>query len=690
MYVCVPCCVCLDDGRWRRVASLRFLTAHPPAGILIVDLAAGAMSPMDPRPVASDTLFAGFNFADPLCAIVVSMLEDQGLLQVSAPIAAVWPAFGAHGKEKITLLDLFQHRAGLASYPQGDVTYEQLFSNRSLITDVVNAVPCDPGAPHFHLLSIGVVVAGLVEHVTRGQTLQQFVRQRIAAPLGLQSELLFGPDALEPSCCAAALQPRLAGLDCTRIATIARSARRALSLLGVDGKDAARSGPLAGGLAVPPSPSASAASLSPSAPSPILSPAFPMPGAGAATVPLTPNPAASFDASGFPPPIVPASPQHIEYFRMIAQTQRDVLREALAAPDGDSGWVSVVEKNGVTICKKSVPGNPLNMMRGACVIRRSPDSVLAMVTNKERKAEWDSLFRSARLVEELCPEYEIACDEYKAVWPTSPRDFCTVRGVARLADGTIIAAGKSVTHPRCPEGNGFVRGNVHMAGFVLQPLSPSSTQVIYLSNADVKGSLPTAIVNKVSMEQPMCVAGLRTLVESLPEVPRRPDATAQAAAASVAGAGAQAVEAPKAPRVDISLINAFALDSAVPFFSLRCSARALARVFALLTAGGTLGEKTLLSSSAAERMQTCTAKDSLGVAWGLGLRRINRQDGAAGFVGACSVGGGLVLCDSTHELVVAITTNQLSAHRGAALRVGDYICRSFGLGTLAPDGTTRA
>ena len=176
------------------------------AGALIVDLCAGAMSPTDPRPVASDTLFPGFNFADVLCAIVAGQLEDQGLLRLNGAVAAVWPAFGANGKEGITVADVLQHKAGLAEYPQGPLSYDQLLRDNSVVANVAQARPYRAGTCRYHLLSSGAVIAGLVEHVTRGQSLKQFVRQRIAAPLGLQSELIMGPDNDDPACSRSAMQ----------------------------------------------------------------------------------------------------------------------------------------------------------------------------------------------------------------------------------------------------------------------------------------------------------------------------------------------------------------------------------------------------------------------------------------------------------------------------------------------------
>ncbi len=63
--------------------------------------------------------------------------------------------------------------------------------------------------------------------------------------------------------------------------------------------------------------------------------------------------------------------------------QRELLLEAMAA-EGTAGCVRVSEKQEVTIARKESPDSDRSIVRGTTQVRRSAESVLAVVVDKAR------------------------------------------------------------------------------------------------------------------------------------------------------------------------------------------------------------------------------------------------------------------------------------------------------------------
>src|SRR6478736_5356977 len=66
------------------------------------------------RPVDGDTVFVTFSVSKGVTATIAHLLAERGQIDYDAPIADVWPAFAAHGKEAITARHALAHQAGLA------------------------------------------------------------------------------------------------------------------------------------------------------------------------------------------------------------------------------------------------------------------------------------------------------------------------------------------------------------------------------------------------------------------------------------------------------------------------------------------------------------------------------------------------------------------------------------------------
>ncbi len=154
-------------------------------GELIVDAWAGTAGP--------ETLFPVFSVSKGIGATVVHILVDRGLLGYDVRVAELWPAFGRHGKEVITVGQVLEHSAGVPFFPAG-LTPDEI-ADEKLVAGLIAEQPLawEPGTQTgYHSLTFGYLVDHIVRGVT-GQTLSEAVHALIAQPLGIADELFVVP-----------------------------------------------------------------------------------------------------------------------------------------------------------------------------------------------------------------------------------------------------------------------------------------------------------------------------------------------------------------------------------------------------------------------------------------------------------------------------------------------------------------
>ena len=135
--------------------------------------------------------------------------------------------------------------------------------------------------------------------------------------------------------------------------------------------------------------------------------------------------------------------------------------------------------------------------------------------NPENNCKLDDMLKETRVIDRVTDTTVLAHLLFKSVWPTAPRDFTVISTAGWYNETTLVKAGVSVVDPRLPEDKGYVRGNIVCGGYVIKvcPEKPEQCEVTYVSQAELKGNIPTFAVNKVTESQPHCVSRLRALSE---------------------------------------------------------------------------------------------------------------------------------------------------------------------------------
>jgi CubicO group peptidase (beta-lactamase class C family) len=166
-------------------------------GHVVVDAVSGVADEHTGAAVEPSTLFFAASAGKGVATSVAHVLVERGELDYDLRVADVWPEFGAHGKERVTLRDVMVHAAGVPGL-WSDITPEDLGDWQRVCDYVADQRPWwEPGtATGYHALTFGYVLGEVVRRST-GRTIAEALRDGIAAPLGIPDELHFGvPDRL--------------------------------------------------------------------------------------------------------------------------------------------------------------------------------------------------------------------------------------------------------------------------------------------------------------------------------------------------------------------------------------------------------------------------------------------------------------------------------------------------------------
>lgn len=152
----------------------------------------------EPSPMATDTIFDLASLTKCVAtAPSIMLLEERGKLKLSDPVSKYMPAFAANGKGAITIEQLLLHYSGLipdnpiSDYAQGPAhAFEQISALKLY----------KPTGSAFVYSDVNYILLGHLVQLIDGRPLDQFARQEIFEPLGMNTTAYNPPDAWKPRC----------------------------------------------------------------------------------------------------------------------------------------------------------------------------------------------------------------------------------------------------------------------------------------------------------------------------------------------------------------------------------------------------------------------------------------------------------------------------------------------------------
>lgn len=135
------------------------------------------------QPMTVDTVFDMASITKPVAtATSIMKLAETGQLRFAQKVSEIFPEFGSHGKDAITIRDLLIHQSGLipdnalADYLHGPEVAWQKICDLELTA---------PVGEQFKYSDVNFIVLGKIVEKLSGLTLKEFVQQQLFLPMGM-------------------------------------------------------------------------------------------------------------------------------------------------------------------------------------------------------------------------------------------------------------------------------------------------------------------------------------------------------------------------------------------------------------------------------------------------------------------------------------------------------------------------
>jgi CubicO group peptidase (beta-lactamase class C family) len=154
-------------------------------GEVAVDLWAGSADTAGRTPFTDRTLVPVFSTGKAVMALMIARCVDKGLLSYEDRVADHWPAFGAAGKDQLTVGQLMSHQSGLPGF-DGGAEPEIWFDRQAVLDKLAGQAPLwAPGtASGYHPITIGYL-AGELFRLVDGRSMGAALREDFGQPFDL-------------------------------------------------------------------------------------------------------------------------------------------------------------------------------------------------------------------------------------------------------------------------------------------------------------------------------------------------------------------------------------------------------------------------------------------------------------------------------------------------------------------------
>lgn len=154
-------------------------------GEAVIDLWAGYADTARAAPFTDTTLAPVYSTGKAVMALMMATAVERGKLAYDERVAALWPAFGQAGKDRITVAQLLSHQAGLSGLT-GDFDPAIWFDRQAVLDRLCAQTPMWPPGEGsgYHPITVGYL-AGELFRLTDGRTMGAALREDFAKPFGL-------------------------------------------------------------------------------------------------------------------------------------------------------------------------------------------------------------------------------------------------------------------------------------------------------------------------------------------------------------------------------------------------------------------------------------------------------------------------------------------------------------------------
>lgn len=126
-----------------------------------------------------------FSASKLITAMLIHLLDEQGVINLLDPVSHYIPEYGVNGKRRATLFHLLSHRGGIPKI-EGEVTPELLFDRPEILRRLYAAEPVSASGSRlaYHAVTAGYILGEIIERVT-GTDLRSYLHEVIEKPMGM-------------------------------------------------------------------------------------------------------------------------------------------------------------------------------------------------------------------------------------------------------------------------------------------------------------------------------------------------------------------------------------------------------------------------------------------------------------------------------------------------------------------------
>lgn len=150
------------------------------------------------HPIAPDSLFWIASMTKPVTGVAILMLQDEGKLDVTDPVAKYIPEFAglrtpSGQPANLTITQILTHTSGLGEAPLADTLKARTLAELVPVWLRVKMTG-EPGAQWRYCQS-GINLAGRIVEVVSGMSFDAFLQRRLFEPLGMKDTTFYPTDA---------------------------------------------------------------------------------------------------------------------------------------------------------------------------------------------------------------------------------------------------------------------------------------------------------------------------------------------------------------------------------------------------------------------------------------------------------------------------------------------------------------
>jgi hypothetical protein len=173
----------------------------------------------------------------------------------------------------------------------------------------------------------------------------------------------------------------------------------------------------------------------------------------------------------------------------------------MKSPNGND-WELKIQKNGVTVYTKSVPGNSVKAVKSVYTLKSSLSALVALVEDVPAYHNWIYHCSHAEILKNEGPAHLIYYQETSVPWPASNRDFIGNLKISQDKKTKIVTVNVDNQPDFIPEKSGKVRLKKFIEKIVIVPKGNGEVELTYELLLDPGGNIPSWMINLAITEGP--------------------------------------------------------------------------------------------------------------------------------------------------------------------------------------------